>query len=1016
MPCPHCGDMSPPGARFCPACGTSLVRAVGGECPGCAAPSLEGARYCWACGTMLSQQETDATLSLFAPSEGGPSRPELTRSLRRFLPAQYLERLKASRGALNGERRVVTILFADVKGSTAIADRMDPEEVLEIMNGAFRVLIEPITRHGGTIARLMGDAVLAFFGAPVAHEDDPDRASRAALEILDGTRRYAEQLEQQRGITGFDVRVGMNTGLVVLAEVGDGDRVEYTAMGDAVNLASRMEAAAEPGTILMTEATRKVLGPRFVTTSVGSHSIRGKTEPVLVHRLLGESAGQRRPGRSHRARLVGRSGELARMRHFLEHVRRGKGGILALTGEAGVGKSRIVSEARRTWCRSWNWTEVGKNGSHRGTGYEAARSILLGLMHSELEPESRVSSSALRDQIDRLDAETTPHLLPYLSLVLGCADQQVIDRLRHLEPEILRARIAQAVGQYLRLVAATGPTGIVWDDFHAADMPSVTLLQWLVPLVREVPVVFLMVYRQEEGPATRFIQQIRSEFKSQARLLRIGPLSRHGSAEMLGALLGRKRIPQAFRKEILEKTQGNALYLEEVVRQLIDDLPRLRPEAAGPGAEGRALRIPDTLRGIVMSRFDALAGPEREALQAASVLGASFEPGLLIEILGAQHSPGAVQASLEELCRRDYLAMEGAPGSPPVYAFSHHLTRQLVAENMLNAQRRALHQRAAEAIERLCADRLDEHARALAVHYELAGAPSRAVDYLLRAIRRAGAMAAAQVVVDLCRHGLALAGDTAVAPEMVCELHERLADALAMLARYQEAIEHYDHAHAPEVPPRARAVLGRKRATVLEKIGRYDDAVKGFEHALDYLKPAMDLPEAARIFLGLGKVYCRQGECGTAIDMSLIALEMVEQEGDDWGVALACNTLGVIHTMAGDLASALDVLRRAEEILTAKQERYDLSATLTNLGWVYHKMGKTEEAAEYLRRGIQLCEVTGNRHGLATASDLLSQVLVARGERREADRYLRKAVKIFAGSGGGDHALVPELWGQMGAW
>ena len=163
---------------------------------------------------------------------------------------------------LNGERRVVTILFADVKGSTAMADRMDPEEVLEIMNGAFRVLIEPITRHEGTIARLMGDAVLAFFGAPVAHENDPDRACMAALEILSGARDYAKQLERNRGITGFDVRVGMNTGLVVLAEVGDGDRVEYTAMGDAVNLASRMETAAEPGTILLTEATRTLLTNR----------------------------------------------------------------------------------------------------------------------------------------------------------------------------------------------------------------------------------------------------------------------------------------------------------------------------------------------------------------------------------------------------------------------------------------------------------------------------------------------------------------------------------------------------------------------------------------------------------------------------------------------------------------------------------------------------------------------------------------------------------------------------------
>jgi tetratricopeptide (TPR) repeat protein len=417
-----------------------------------------------------------------------------------------------------------------------------------------------------------------------------------------------------------------------------------------------------------------------------------------------------------------------------------------------------------------------------------------------------------------------------------------------------------------------------------------------------------------------------------------------------------------------------------------------------------------------MSRFDGLAEPEREALQAASVLGGSFDGVFLARLLGGFRAPAAVQTSLEELCRRGFLVREESRGSTATFDVAHHLTRQLVAENLLHAQRRLLHRRAAEAMESLFVDRLDEQARALAWHYEMAGVPARAVDYLLRAIRRAGALAAAQVVVDLCRRALALASEGDVVGEPVREIHERLADALAILARYAEALEHYDHAHCSDAPLLAQAVRERKRATVLEKTGRYDDAVAGFERALDHLKSAMDLPEAARVFLGLGRVYCRRGECGTAIDMSLIALEMAEQEGDDWGVALACNTLGVIHTMAGDLPAALDVLRRAEGILRAKKERFDLSATLTNLGWVYHKLEKSGEAVEHLRRSIQLCEVTGNRHGLATASDLLSQVLVARGERREADRYLRKAVKIFAGGGGGEHAMMPELWGQMGAW
>ena len=240
----------------------------------------------------------------------------------------------------------------------------------------------------------------------------------------------------------------MNTGLVVLAEVGDGDRVEYTAMGDAVNLASRMEAAAEPGTILLTEATRKLLKWRFDTTSIGALHIRGKTDPVVVHRLLGVSTEEHRPARPHRTRFVGRSRELARIEQVLESGRRGKGALVVMTGEAGVGKSRMVNELRKSTCRSWHWAEARIHETQQAAGFGAARSILHGLTQYENLPEGTTVGGMLREQIDRLDPSVTPHLFPYLSLVLDCADPEVADnRLRHLEPEILRARIVQALRQ-----------------------------------------------------------------------------------------------------------------------------------------------------------------------------------------------------------------------------------------------------------------------------------------------------------------------------------------------------------------------------------------------------------------------------------------------------------------------------------------------------------------------------------------------------------------------------------------
>ena len=273
MQCPECNIDNPEGAKFCFNCGAKLAAV----CPQCGATLPPQAKFCFECGSVVAAPAVQAERDTQAM---------LSHAVQRLIPKEFAEQLLATRSQVGHERRMVTILMSDVKGSTAMAEDMDPEEVMEIMSGAFDVLIEPIYRYEGTLARLMGDAILAFFGAPIAHEDDPERAIRAALDIVQGAGEYAARLEEERGISGFNVRVGINTGLVVVGEVGSDLRVEYTAMGDAVNLAARMESAAEPGTILITEDTHKFIAPLFETDSLGQKQVKGKAEPVSVYRVL----------------------------------------------------------------------------------------------------------------------------------------------------------------------------------------------------------------------------------------------------------------------------------------------------------------------------------------------------------------------------------------------------------------------------------------------------------------------------------------------------------------------------------------------------------------------------------------------------------------------------------------------------------------------------------------------------------------------------------------------------------
>jgi class 3 adenylate cyclase len=292
-------------ARFRPYSGAGLEAGAGRVCPQCGTHLPADARFCFACGVSL-----DTSPSVVGIEHG----PMALQAVERLMPRQYVERLWAAQGRIEGERRIVTLLFADVKGSTAMA-RLDPEQVLEIMNGAFEVLIEPIYRYGGTLARLMGDAILAFFGAPVAHEDDAERACHAALDIISGAQRYAARLQCERSIEGFDVRVGINTGLVVVGEVGTDWWVEYTAMGDAVNLAARIERAAEPGTILITWDTCKLIHHLFETQALGPLQVKGKAEPAQTFRLLGPCS--TRHSRELYSPLVGRSAEMAQLHDAL---------------------------------------------------------------------------------------------------------------------------------------------------------------------------------------------------------------------------------------------------------------------------------------------------------------------------------------------------------------------------------------------------------------------------------------------------------------------------------------------------------------------------------------------------------------------------------------------------------------------------------------------------------------------------------------------------------------------------
>ena len=573
MDCPTCQASNPAEAGFCMKCGSSL----GHACPQCGTELPGEAQFCYKCGHRLDGTQPEAAQD----------------RLQQYIPKELLAKLESARsgGGMQGERRIVTMLFCDVQGSTAAAERLDPEEWAEIMNGAFEHLITPVYQYEGTLARLMGDAVLAFFGAPIAHEDDPQRAILAGLQIIKSIAPYRDQVKQQWDLD-FNVRIGINTGLVVVGEVGTDLRVEYTAMGDAVNLAARMEQTAEPGTVQVTENTYRQVAPLFDAEPLGAVEVKGKSEPVLAFRMLGPKAA---PGRLRGiegldAPLVGRDREMGQLREAISALAQGRGQILSLMGEAGLGKSRLMAELRQSLVSDGLLPMPGTDASgnqdaiigwHEGRSLSYQTSVpyapfadmlnsIIGLPTDQTDAEKY---GRIRQHVSTLVApERVLDIAPFIATFLGIdLEGEDAERTRYLTPPQVRGKVFAAMGQYVEGLVAVRPTVLVFEDLHWIDPTSLELLEQLLPLTDRVALAIIALFRPvRQEPSWRIHEIAVRDFGHRYAAVQLEPLDSDSSRTLVAHLLEVEDLPEKVRDLILTKTEGNPFFVEEVIRSLLD--------------------------------------------------------------------------------------------------------------------------------------------------------------------------------------------------------------------------------------------------------------------------------------------------------------------------------------------------------------------------------------------------------------------------------------------------------------
>jgi len=985
------------------------------KCPSCRSSNPAKARFCSNCGRALG------TLPAEGSAAGDPSF-----KLDRYIPPELAARLQAARagGHTAGERRVITCLFCDVSGSTAAAERLDPEEWAEIINGAFERMIRPIYRYEGMVARLMGDAILAFFGAPIGHEDDPQRAVLAALEIQAGMEPYRSEVHQRLGID-FSLRVGINTGLVVVGEIGSDLRMEYTAIGDAINLAARMEQTTAPGSIQISAGTHKLVAPFFECEALGELQIKGKSAPVSTYRVLGVSAapGQLRGLEGLSSPLVGREADLSMLVERLRALQQGRGAIVSIVGEAGLGKSTLVAEARRhfTTGDDGTWLEGQALSYTRSISYYPWRQIIrtsIGARENDSPAEVR---EKLRYSCECCDLPGGD--LPFLEAMLAVESEASLKAVTGYQGESLLRRITEAARGYICGLAAESPLVISFDDLHWADEASLTLLASLVDLVEQNRLVFICMLRPEsEAASWKLLLEFHQRVGDHYDQISLEPLNATDSLTLLGNLLGLAELPPGLRQPILERAEGNPFFVEEIIRALVETGQLVRGESGWSFTSGTdPLALPDTLAGLLSARIDHLPEAARQVLQTAAVIGRSFELPLLEELLEGSFPPAEQMPQL----LGSGLVIALPDQNDWAYSFRHALVQEAAYGSILLKRRRQLHLRAGEFLEKSYADRIEEFAALIAGHFHSAG-DARSLRYdALAGDTAARLYASAEAATH---YGRAL--ETALRIEadvsQLAELYSQRGEALEQSGRYEQALENYtdmgdfagqNQAHAMELS--AWMALARIHST-LTAIHNPALAEQMLARALELAARIGDQATQTRLHWNLMLTYLFSKRLSQAGQHGERALELARKSEDREQLAFILNDLSRVHTCLGHFEQAHLAIHQARELWRALDNQAMLADSLGAEAETCHAEGKYGEMEELLRQALQINEKIENLWGQSYARILLSLAHFDRGESDLAIEMASEGIRLgdlsgLLASSIGVRCDLAWMYGQYGA-
>jgi class 3 adenylate cyclase/tetratricopeptide (TPR) repeat protein len=976
MKCPRCQHENPSGVKFCGECGARLESL----CPSCRAPNPPTNKFCNECGAPLAQT---ATVTKFLSPES-------------YTPKHLAEKILTSKSALEGERKQVTVLFADMKGSMELLADRDPEEARKLLDPILEHMMEAVHRYEGTVNQVMGDGIMALFGAPLAHEDHAVRAGYAALRMQESVTQYAEEVRRTEGIP-IQIRVGLNSGEVVVRSIGSDLKMDYTAVGQTTHLAARMEQMAIPGSIMMTANTLQLAEGYVQLKPLGPVNVKGLNEPVEVYEVTGAGAARTRlqaAASRGLTRFVGRDAETEQLRKALEQARSDHGQVVGVVGEPGLGKSRLFFEfihSHRT--QGCLILESGSVSYGKATPYLPVIDLLKAYFKIQDRDDQREIREKVTGKLLTLDKSLESTLPAFLALLDVPVDDPTWQA---LDPFQRRQQTLGAVKRLLLRESQVQPLILLFEDLHWIDSETQAILESLVESLPTARLLLLVNYRPEyqHGWAN----------KTYYTQLRLDPLPPESAGEILNSVLGDDHGLQSLKELLIERTEGNPFFLEESVRTLVETKV-LAGERGNYHLEKKveSTQVPATVQAVLAARIDRLPHEEKQLLQSAAVIGKDIPFSLLQAI--TELSDEELRRGLTHLQAAEFL-YETSLFPDLEYTFKHALTHEVAYGSLLHERQRALHARIVEAIETLYSNRLIEQIERLAHHAARGEVWDKAVIYLRQAGTKADARSALQEAASYFEQALTAVAhlpDDRKTRERGVDLYFNLRVSLAALGEHEKLLEHLRAAEALANALGDERRLARVNAYIARELlaeGEYEQAVTACERVIAMAKTLDDYGLEVVAALYLGQAYYRLGDYPKVVEAlgrNLVPLDtpVVRERFGGIGLPFAFSRmlLGLSLAERGEFIEAVARCTEAIQLAEAVDHPFSVTVTYRGMGHLYLRRGDLHQATLTLEHTLEVCQGVDSPPLFHAVRSALGYAYALSGRSAEAIPLIEEAVE-----------------------